>query len=224
SSRSGCSAFCCSRRSISPSVSSCRGQNVRNTDQKLETSMRKIAALLALLIGVSLTAHAQTKIRVGGMTETMLIGIGKDWFKEAGLEIEHMELPNVLQYPNILASKSIDVMDGYLPPSFWNMVRTGAPFKIIGGSAVMVAAQNGEPARNPRMFIARRDLYESGRIKHVHDFAGHKIADFVPVPSKGKPSPFPVADKVFGKKYTEVDWTYIPNEANILAALESKYV
>jgi ABC-type nitrate/sulfonate/bicarbonate transport system substrate-binding protein len=184
----------------------------------------KIIAALLVLLSMCHPASAQTKIRVGGLTETVLIGIGKGWFREAGLDVEVTELPNILQYSNILASKSIDVMDAYLPPSFWNMVDSGAGFKIIGGSAVMVAAGNGEPARNPRMYLARRDLYDAGVIRNVHDFSNRKIADFVPVPPKGRLSPFPIGDKIFGKRYAEVDWIYMPSETNILAALEGKHV
>jgi NitT/TauT family transport system substrate-binding protein len=180
-----------------------------------------LSFLGAVLLTATASAIAADRIRVGGLTDTMLVGIGKGWFEEAGLKVEITDLPNVLQYPNLLASDSIDVMDGFLAATFWNMIDAGAKFKIIGGSAVMVAAQNGEPARNPRAYLARKDLYEKGEIRSVDDFVDRKIADFVPVPAKGKSSPFLIAHKIFGEKYKQIDWIFIPNESNILAALET---
>lgn len=165
-----------------------------------------------------------TRIRVGGNTEPTMIGIAKGWFADAGLQIEVTELPNILQYSNILSAGSIDLFDGYLPATFWNMVLAGADYKIIAGSAMAVAAKDGKPARNARAYVARKDLFDKGEVKTVQDFKNRKIADFVPVPPKGKISPFPVGHVVFGETFREIDWIYLPNEANIIAALENKFV
>jgi len=190
--------------------------------------MRFIAGIamscLALLAGPSAASAADATIRVGGMTEPVMVAVGKGWFKDAGLNVEVTELPNILQYSNLLASNSIDVMDGYLPATFWNMVLAGAKFRIISGSALAVAEKNGEPARNPRAYVVRKDLHDSGAMRQVGDFVGHKIADFVPVPAKGKLSPFPVGDKIFGEAYRDVDWIYLPNESSIVSALEARHV
>jgi ABC-type nitrate/sulfonate/bicarbonate transport system substrate-binding protein len=181
-------------------------------------------ALVGTLLPVNTMASQPIKIRVGGNTEPTMIGIAKGWFSEAGLQVEVTELPNILQYSNILASGSIDLFDGYLPATFWNMVLAGADYKIIAGSAMAVAAKDGKPARNARAYVARKDLFDKGEVKTVKDFKNRKIADFVPVPPKGKISPFPVGHAIFGETYREIDWTYLPNETNIIAALENKYV
>jgi ABC-type nitrate/sulfonate/bicarbonate transport system substrate-binding protein len=186
--------------------------------------LRVIGCLILALTGLSAAAAEQTTIRVAGRTEPVMIAIGKGWFKDAGLNVEVTELPNMMQYLNLLASGSVDVVDAYLPATFWNMVLSGAKFKIISGSAVMAAAGDGEPARNPRAYVARKDLYDSGVIRSIKDFASHKIADSFPVPAKGSISPFPVTDKIFGEDFEKIDWNYIPIQSNILTALDSKYV
>lgn len=181
-------------------------------------------AAAGTLLPAGIMASQPTTIRVGGNTEPTMIGIAKGWFSDAGLKVEVTELPNILQYSNILASGSIDLFDGYLPATFWNMVQAGADYKIIAGSAMAVAAKDGKPARNARAYVARKDLFDNGSIKTVQDFKNRKIADFVPVPPKGKLSPFPVGHTIFGETFREIDWTYLPNETNIITALENKYV
>lgn len=180
------------------------------------------ALAAALLAGHDAPDAAATKIRVGGRTEPMIIAQGKGWFEQEGLQVEVVDVRNFMQYPNLLASNSIDILDGYLPPNFWNMVVEGADFRIISGSSLAVAAQGGEPARNVRGYVVRKDLFDGGAVKAVKDLEGRKVADFSPVPPKGQISPFPIGHKVFGESFRRINWIRIADESEILKALERK--
>ncbi len=184
--------------------------------------------VLALGAAVSLAmlctpAAAQTTIRVGGNTEPMIVAQAKGWFAASGLKVEVNDVANFMQYPNMLASGSIDVLDGYLPANFWNMVQAGASFRIVSGSAMAVAARNGEPARNIRGYVVRKDLHDSGQVKSIKDLAKRRLADFAPVPPKGQISPFPIGHIVFGDTFREIDWIRM-QESDMLAALDAKTI
>lgn len=189
--------------------------------------IRKIASVvgavsLLSMMGIEGSA-AQTTIRVGGATEPIVIAQGLGWFKQEGLNVEVIDVKNFMQYPNMLASKSIDILDGYIPANLWNMIESGADFRIIAGSALAVTAKNGKPARNIRGYVVRKDLYDSKAITKIADFAGKRLADFAPVPPKGNISPFPIGHKVFGDVYKEVDWVRM-SESDIMTALASKTI
>ena len=185
---------------------------------------RAAATLVVACIAVSPHALAAEKtVRVGGLTEPLIIAKAKGWFGNAGLKVEVVDVKNFMQYPSMLASNSIDMLDGYVPANLWNMVEAGVDFKIIGGSALAVAARNGKPARNIRGYVVRKDLFDSGAITNVADLKGKRLADFAPVPPKGQISPFPIGHKVFGDTYKEIDWVRM-SEADILNALAAKTV
>ena len=180
-----------------------------------------IAAFFSFLAQFQeVAAEQKTKLVVGGRSATLVAGLGKGWFQDEGLEIEIVYLRNFMQYPSMLAAGKIDILDGYLPMNFWNMIDEGADFKIISGGAQCVAAEGNEPARNIRGFVVRKDLYDKGEIKEIKDLVGKKVATFAPAPRKGAVSPFPVAHKVFGKLYGEIGWIRIPKPLDSLAALE----
>lgn len=168
-------------------------------------------------------AAGQTTIRVGGNTEPIIVAQAKGLFAASGLKVEVNDVANFMQYPNMLASGSIDVLDGYLPANFWNMVQAGAGFRIVSGSAMAVAAKNGEPARNIRGYVVRKDLHDSGQVKSIKDLAKRRLADFAPVPPKGQISPFPVGHIVFGDTFREIDWIRM-QESDMLAALDAKTI
>jgi len=176
-------------------------------------------AAAALLAAQGVAAQ---DIRVGGRTEPIVIGQAKGWFKEAGVNVKVVEIPNFMQYPNMLASNSIDLLDGYVPANLWNMIATGAQMKIVGGSAQAVAASGGQPARNARAYMVRKDLYDSGKVRKVADLRGMRVADFAPVPPKGQLSPFPIGHKVFGEVFKEIDWVRVPNETDMMSAFDKK--
>lgn len=182
----------------------------------------KTFAALTLAGALAAAPAVAQEIRIGGRTEPVVIGLSQGWFKDAGIDLKVVEIPNFMQYPNMLASNSIDLLDGYLPANFWNMVASGAGFKIVSGSALAVAAKEGKPARNVRGYVVRKDLYDAGQVRKVADFKGRRIADFAPVPPKGQLSPFPVGHKVFGDVFKEINWVRVPNEADILSALRNK--
>lgn len=187
---------------------------------RIRNSLVSAAVLLAAFAATA-PARGQ-EIRVGGRTEPIVIGMAKGWFKEAGVSVTVVEIPNFMQYPNLLASNSIDILDGYMPANIWNMIATGAQFKIVSGSALAVAAKDGQPARNARAYVVRKDLWDSGAVRKIADLKGRKVADFAPVPPKGKLSPFPIGHKVFGETFKEVDWVRVPNESDMMIALERK--
>lgn len=165
-------------------------------------------------------AGDKTKLIVGGRSATIVAGLGNGWFQDEGLEIEIVYLRNFMQYPSMLAAGKIDILDGYLPMNFWNMIDEGADFKIISGGAQCVAAEGNEPDRNIRGFVVRKQLYDKGEIREIKDLVGKKVATFAPAPRKGAVSPFPVAHKIFGKLYGEIVWIRIPKPLDSLAALE----
>ncbi len=187
-------------------------------------SFLRAAVLVAVCsISSSLVIAAENKIRVGGLTEPLIVAQAKGWFRDAGLKVEVVDVKNFMQYPNMLASNSIDILDGYVPANLWNMVDSGADFKIIGGSALAVAARNGRPARNIRGYVVRKDLFDSGAVTKIADLKGKRLADFSPVPPKGQISPFPIGHKVFGDIYKEIDWVRM-SESDILNALAAKTI
>ncbi len=198
--------------------------------QRVLNVLRGRSGRLAIAAGLVLSvfhsapqASAETTIRVGGLSEATIVGLAKGWFKEEGLNVEVTEIANFMQYPTMLASGSIDVLDGYLPANLWNMIHSGADMRIIGGSSMAVAAHDGEPARNVRGYIVRKDLYDSGEVTKIADLAGRRLADFAPVPPKGSVSPFPVGHKVFGDVYKEIEWVRM-KESDILNALATKTI
>lgn len=182
-----------------------------------------VAAIAALtLVGHAASATEQT-IRIGGMTEPLIVAQAKGWFREAGLKVEVVDVKNFMQYPSMLASNSIDMLDGYIPANLWNMIDAGADFKIIAGSALAVAERNGKPARNIRGYVVRKDLFDDGQVKKIADLKGRRMADFAPVPPKGQISPFPIGHKVFGDTYKDIDWIRM-SESDALNALASKTI
>jgi NitT/TauT family transport system substrate-binding protein len=157
------------------------------------------------------------------MTEPLIVAQAKGWFREAGLKVEVVDVKNFMQYPSMLASNSIDMLDGYIPANLWNMIDAGADFKIIAGSALAVAERNGKPARNIRGYVVRKDLFDDGQVKKIADLKGRRMADFAPVPPKGQISPFPIGHKVFGDTYKDIDWIRM-SESDALNALASKTI
>lgn len=186
-------------------------------------AVSKALAIGAALVALSTPARAETTIRVGGVTEPLMIAKHKGWFAEAGLKVEIVDVKNFMQYPSMLASNSIDLIDGYVPANLWNMIDAGADFRIIAGSALSVAAREGKPARNIRGYVVRKDLFDSGSVTKIADLKGKRLADFAPVPPKGQISPFPIGHKVFGDVFKEIDWVRL-SEADILNALASKTI
>ena len=184
-------------------------------------SLVLMAVSIFLLVQVqAVVAEDMTNLIVGGRSATMVAGLGKGYFKDEGLKIEIVHLRNFMQYPSMLAAGKIDILDGYLPMNFWNMIDEGADFKIISGGAQCVAAEGNEPARNIRGFVVKKDLYDKGEIREIKDLVGKKVATFAPAPRKGAISPFPVAHRIFGKLYGEIGWIRIPKAMDSLAALE----
>lgn len=168
-------------------------------------------------------ASGSFKLIVGGPSAPIVSTLGKGWFKEEGLEIELVDIADFMKYPAALLSGGIHLFDGYLPASFWNMIDGGADFKIVSGGSLAVAEAGGEPARNIRGYIIRKDLVDNGTIKSIQDLKGRKVADFAPV-AKGGISPFPAAHKIFGKLYGEINWVHLPKDIDIMNALEQKLV
>jgi ABC-type nitrate/sulfonate/bicarbonate transport system substrate-binding protein len=190
--------------------------------------MHRIARAAAIGMAAATLASAEAPaaeqtIRVGGNTEPLIIAQAQGWFRDAGLKIEVVDVKNFMQYPNMLASNSIDMLDGYIPANLWNMIDAGADFKIIAGSALAVAERNGKPARNIRGYVVRKDLFDSGTVTKIADLRGRRLADFAPVPPRGQISPFPIGHKVFGDVYKEIDWVRM-SEADILSALSAKMI
>lgn len=166
---------------------------------------------------------APRTIRVGVLSRlAWTIPQGKGWFEQEGLRVELTEVRNFMQLPTLLAAGQADIVELYLAANFWNMVLEGADFKILSGSTMATAAQGGEPARNVRGYVVRKDLHDSGVIKSVKDLEGRKMADFAPLPPRGQISPFPIGHKVFGDSFRRIDWLRIANEDDILKALERK--
>jgi NitT/TauT family transport system substrate-binding protein len=184
---------------------------------------RSFIALSALIATGQMALSAEQTIRVGGLTEPLIIAEAKGWFREAGLKVAVVDVKNFMQYPNMLASDSIDMLDGYVPANLWNMIDSGADFKIIAGSALAVAERNGKPARNIRGYVVRKDLFDNGTVRKVADLKGRRLADFAPVPPKGQISPFPIGHKVFGDTYKEIDWVRM-SESDALNALTAKTI
>lgn len=168
-------------------------------------------------------ASAEQLIRVGALTEPLIIAQSKGWFRDAGLKVEVIDVKNFMQYGSMLAAGSIDMLDGYIPANLWNMIDSGADFKIIAGSALAVAARDGKPARTIRKFVVRKDLFDSGAIKSIPDLKGHRVADFTPVPPKGQISPFRIGHVIFGDNYKEIDWVRM-SESDAVNALASKTI
>lgn len=184
---------------------------------------KSAAAIVALTFAGQAALAAEQTIRIGGKTEPLIIAQAKGWFHEVGIKVEITDVKNFMQYPNMLASNSIDMLDGYIPANLWNMIDSGADLKIIAGSALAVAERDGKPARNIRGYVVRKDLFDSGAIKTIADLKGHRLADFAPVPPKGQISPFPIGHKVFGDIYKEIDWVRM-SESDALNALASKTI
>lgn len=160
---------------------------------------------------------------VGGKSAPIVSAFGKGWFRDEGLEIKLVEIADFMKYPAVLLSGDIHLFDGYLTAGFWNMIDGGADFKIVSGGSLAVAESAGEPARNIRGYIIRKDLVDNGTIKSIQDLKGRKVADFAPV-AKGGISPFPAAHKIFGKLYGEINWVHLPKDSDIMNALEQKLV
>jgi len=168
-------------------------------------------------------ASVPFKLIVGGASAPVVSALGKGWFKEEGLEIQLVEIADFMKYPAVLVSGAIHLFDGYLTAGFWNMVDGGADFQIVSGGSLAVAESGGEPARNIRGYLIRKDLVDNGTIKSIQDLKGRKVADFAPV-AKGGISPFPAAHKIFGKLYGEINWVHLPKDIDIMNALEQKLV
>ncbi|MEW6377465.1 MAG: ABC transporter substrate-binding protein, partial [Thermodesulfobacteriota bacterium] len=168
-------------------------------------------------------ASGPFKLVVGGKSAPIVSALGKGWFREEGLEIELVEIADFMKYPAVLVSGEIHLFDGYLTAGFWNMVDGGADFRIVSGGSLAVAESAGEPARNIRGYIIRKDLVDNGTIKSIQDLKGRKVADFAPV-AKGGTSPFPAAHKIFGTLYGEINWVHLPKDIDIMNALEQKLV
>ena len=138
--------------------------------------------------------------------------------------MEPVRIINFLDQPFALATGQIDILLGVHHARVWNIISEGADFRIISGGTQAVAAEGGEPARNIRGFVVRKELYDSGQVRGIRDLVGRKVANFGTVPPKGERATFYVYDVIFGELWGKINWVRIPNEADILTALKEGLV
>jgi NitT/TauT family transport system substrate-binding protein len=117
------------------------------------------------------------KVKVGSTTglEMAPLMVAKEmgFYKDAGLDIEILDIPSARDQLPALASGQIDVLRAGSTPGFINMAASGFGGRIVSGYNHSSPAWYGSHING---ILVRKDLYDKGEVKTTKDLKGRRVA------------------------------------------------
>ena len=179
----------------------------------------RLASALALVLASPAAGLAADIVRLGDLPSIanagIYIAIEKGYFRERGLSVEVQRFPSARKAIAPLATGRLDVSVGVPSAELFN--------SIAGGMDVKIVADKGQvrPGYDFTPLIVRKDLVDSGRVKHLRDLKGMKIA----CATKGTPLDFFLARTM---EHAGLDYDAVAvvntSHADAVKALASKAV
>ena len=133
-----------------------------------------LASVLALVLASSVPVGAADTVTLGDVPSLsnagIYIALEKGYFQERGVSVQMERFASARKAIAPLASGQLDVSVGSPSAALFN--------SIAGGMNVKIVADKGQvrPGYDFTPLIVRKDLVDSGRVKHLRDLKGMKIA------------------------------------------------
>jgi NitT/TauT family transport system substrate-binding protein len=125
----------------------------------------------------------------------------KGYFADEGLKIRFMPFDSAAKMIAPLGSGQLDVGAGAPSAGFYNAVARDVKLRIVADKGSMPAGHGYMP------LMVRKDLYDSGKVKHISDLKGRKVAE--PAQGTATSSTAAVMLKHEGLDYDDVKHEYI---------------
>jgi len=104
----------------------------------------------------------------------IFIAIEEGYFAEQGLEIEPVKFRTGHDAVPALAQGQIDVLAGGISAGLFNAIARGLNIKIVADKGHL------EPEDRSAALVVRKELYDSGKFRSLHDLEGHRMSLFHP--------------------------------------------
>lgn len=136
---------------------------------------RRLLATIALILSTApLNAQPLQPVTVAttfSITDlNLFIAQSRGWFREEGLDVRIISTDSAARMIPALASGEVDVAGGAASAGLYNAVGRGIGIRVVADKSAT------PPGRYSQMFVIRKALVDSGRVKTVADIKGLKIA------------------------------------------------
>ena len=160
------------------------------------------AAVFALM---TVAASAADKVTIGIVNAvsdgTLFIAQDKGYFQAEGVEADFVEFDTGAKMVAPMGAGQLDVGGGAASAGLYNAVERGINIKLVADKATNV---KGAPFQ---VFLARKELVESGKVKSLADMKGRKVA--ITGAGGSDASVLNEAMKSAGLKYDDVEKVYL---------------
>lgn len=178
-----------------------------------------VLILLVFFLSVSLgEASGPKKVKVASTTgleiAPLMVAREMGFYKDAGLDIEFLDIPSARDQLPALASGQIDVLRAGSTPGFINMAASGFGGRIVSGYNHSSPAWYGSHLNG---ILVRKDLYDKGEIKNTKELKGRRVA----FPARVRTYIFNVALRSVGLRLEDVKIVEIAKYSDAMAALRS---
>jgi NitT/TauT family transport system substrate-binding protein len=177
--------------------------------------------LMLLLFFLSLSpgeASEPKKVKVAGAVglEITPLMVAKEmgFYKDAGLDIEILDIPSPRDQLPALASGQIDALMAGYSAGFINMAASGFGSRIVSGYTHSSPTWYGSHLNG---ILVRKDLYDKGEIKTIKDLKGRRVT----FPALVRTYTFDAALRSVGLRLDDVKIVEIAKYSDAMAALRS---
>lgn len=96
----------------------------------------------------------------------IFIAIEKGYFEEQHIQVELRRFGSATDQVELLANGTLDIGSGALGPELFNAIARGVPIRMVADKGSL------NPGFGFNVFVVRRDLLDSGRVKTAADLIG----------------------------------------------------
>lgn len=96
----------------------------------------------------------------------IFIAIEKGYFEEQHIQVELRRFGSATDQVELLANGTLDIGSGALGPELFNAIARGLPIRMVADKGSL------NPGFGFNVFVVRRDLLDSGRVKTAADLKG----------------------------------------------------
>lgn len=200
---------------------SMRKEKKMDSPNRLKNFLKGILTLflLFLIVAISGTEAAELKtVKVAGAVglEITPLMIAKEmgFYKEAGLDIQIIDLPSPRDQLPALASGQIDVLMAGNTAGFVNMAVAGFGSRIVCGYSHSSPKWYGSHING---ILVRKDLYDKGEIRTLKDLKGRRVSFNALI----RTQTFDAALRSVGLRLEDVKIVEIAKFSDSMAALKS---
>ncbi len=198
-----------------------RKEKKMDSPNRLKNFLKGILTLflLFLIVAISGTEAAELKtVKVAGAVglEITPLMIAKEmgFYKEAGLDIQIIDLPSPRDQLPALASGQIDVLMAGNTAGFVNMAVAGFGSRIVCGYSHSSPKWYGSHING---ILVRKDLYDKGEIRTLKDLKGRRVSFNAMI----RTQTFDTALRTVGLRLEDVKIVEIAKFSDSMAALKS---